>query len=67
LRCLLEGGGSTDSFFVREDLPVNSSLGKLRIIGTKTSLKNDIFISLLFLTETLRGGRERERGFTACQ
>jgi hypothetical protein len=62
LRCLLEGGGSTDSFFVREDLPVNSSLGKLRIIGTKTSLRNDIFISLIFLTETW-WGRLYGRGF----
>ena len=32
-RCFLEGGGSTDSFFVREDLEIDSVLGKLRVIG----------------------------------
>ena len=33
-RCLLEGGWSTVSFFVREDLPVNSLIGRIRAIGT---------------------------------
>ena len=32
-RCLLEGGGSSDSFFVREDLKVGSVIGRLRIFG----------------------------------
>ena len=32
-RCFLEGGWSTISFFVREDLPVNSVIGKIRAIG----------------------------------
>ena len=43
LRCFLEGGGSTDSFFVREDLAVNSVLGKLRVIG---EVGRDILLSL---------------------
>jgi len=32
-RCFLEGGWSTISFFVREDLDVNSVIGKIRAIG----------------------------------
>ena len=32
-RCFLEGGWSTISFFVREDLPVNAVIGKIRAIG----------------------------------
>ena len=32
-RCFLEGGWSTISFFVREDLQVNSVIGKIRAIG----------------------------------
>ena len=32
-RCFLEGGWSTISFFVREDLAVNSVIGKIRAIG----------------------------------
>ena len=32
-RCLLESGGSTQRFFVKEDLPVGSVLGKLSVKG----------------------------------
>ena len=32
-RCFLTGGGSTESFFVLEDLPVGSVLGQLRVAG----------------------------------
>ena len=32
-RCFLEGGWSTISFFVREDLDINSVIGKIRAIG----------------------------------
>ncbi|XP_071440055.1 protocadherin beta-9-like [Hetaerina americana] len=32
-RCYLEGGGSTESFFVSEDVPVGSIIGVLRIHG----------------------------------
>ena len=32
-RCFLTGGGSTESFFVPEDLPVGSVLGHLGVIG----------------------------------
>ena len=32
-RCFLEGGWSTVSFFVREDLSVGSMIGKIRAIG----------------------------------
>ena len=32
-RCFLTGGGSTASFFVLEDLPVESVLGQLRVTG----------------------------------
>ena len=42
-RCFLDGGGSTDSFFVREDLAVNSVLGKLRVIG---DVGRDILLTL---------------------
>jgi hypothetical protein len=34
-RCFLTGGGSTESFFVLEDLPVGSVLGQLRFAGRK--------------------------------
>ena len=34
-RCFLTGGGSTESFFVPEDLPVGSVLGHLGVIGMK--------------------------------
>ena len=34
-RCFLTGGGSTESFFVPEDLPVGSVLGHLGVIGIK--------------------------------
>ena len=32
-RCFLEGGWSTISFFVREDLSIGSVIGKIRAIG----------------------------------
>ena len=32
-RCFLEGGGSTESFFVSESVSVGSVLGQLRVIG----------------------------------
>ena len=32
-RCFLSGGGSTDSFFVPENLPVGHLVGSLRVIG----------------------------------
>ena len=32
-RCFLTGGGSTEIFFVPEDLEVGSDLGRLRISG----------------------------------
>lgn len=32
-RCFLDGGGSTETFFIKESLPVGSLLGTLRIIG----------------------------------
>ena len=32
-RCLLESGGSTQRFFVSEDLPVGSVLGKISVKG----------------------------------
>ena len=34
-RCLLDSGGSTQRFFVSEDLPVGSVLGKLSVKGEK--------------------------------
>ena len=34
-RCFLTGGGSTESFFVLEDLPVGSVLGQLRVAGRR--------------------------------
>ena len=34
-RCFLTGGGSTESFFVLEDLPVGSVLGKLKVAGRR--------------------------------
>lgn len=34
-RCFLTGGGSTESFFVPEDLPVGSVVGHLGVIGMK--------------------------------
>ena len=34
-RCLLHSGGSTQRFFVSEDLPVGSVLGKLSVKGEK--------------------------------
>lgn len=30
-RCFLETGGSAESFFVSEDLPINSVIGKLTV------------------------------------
>lgn len=35
-RCFLRGGGSTESFFVREDLPIGAEIGTLRVIGDPT-------------------------------
>lgn len=32
-RCLLEGGGSTDTFFVREDSEVGEEVGRIRVNG----------------------------------
>ena len=32
-RCLLEGGGSTDTFFVREDSGVGEEVGRIRVNG----------------------------------
>ena len=32
-RCLLDGGGSTDTFFVREDSPVGAEVGRIRVNG----------------------------------
>ena len=32
-RCLLDSGGSTQRFFVSEDLPVGSVLGRLSVKG----------------------------------
>jgi len=32
-RCFLDGGGSTETFFVRESLPIGSLVGTLRVIG----------------------------------
>lgn len=43
-RCFLEGGGSTESFFIKESLGVGSLIGTLRIlgeIGTEIELKLD--------------------------
>lgn len=34
-RCFLTGGGSTESFFVPENLPVGSVVGHLGVIGMK--------------------------------
>ena len=42
-RCFLEGGWSTISFFVREDLTVGSVIGKIRAIGV---VGQDIALSL---------------------
>ncbi len=32
-RCFLDGGGATETFFIKESLPVGSLLGTLRVIG----------------------------------
>ena len=32
-RCLLEGGGSTDTFFVREDSEVGEEVGRIKVNG----------------------------------
>ena len=32
-RCLLEGGGSTDTLFVREDSRVGEEIGRIRVEG----------------------------------
>lgn len=37
-RCLLDSGGSTQRFFVSEDLPVGSVLGKLSVKGKEINL-----------------------------
>lgn len=37
-RCLLQTGGSTLRFFVSEDLPVGSVLGKLSVKGKEINL-----------------------------
>ena len=41
-RCLLDSGGSTQRFFVSEDLPVGSVLGKLSVKGKnlRSNLEN---------------------------
>ena len=44
-RCLLDSGGSTQRFFVSEDLPVGSVLGKLSVKGEK---RFEIFCVLHF-------------------
>ena len=36
-RCLLEGGGSTDTFFVREDSRAGEEVGRLRVTGQSVS------------------------------
>ena len=38
-RCLLEGGGSTDTFFVREDSRVGEEIGKIRVLGRPASMR----------------------------
>ena len=43
-RCFLSGGGSTDSFFVPENLPVGHLVGSLRVIG---NADQDIDLSLI--------------------
>merc|ERR1719458_285819 len=43
-RCFLSGGGSTDSFFVPENLPVGHLVGSLRVIG---NADEDIDLSLI--------------------
>ncbi|KAG8264735.1 hypothetical protein J6590_004753 [Homalodisca vitripennis] len=39
-RCFLETGGSAESFFVSEDLPVGSVVGTLRILGDPSERGN---------------------------
>ncbi|XP_063224193.1 protocadherin Fat 4 [Bacillus rossius redtenbacheri] len=45
-RCYLESGGSAESFFVSEDLPVGSVIGSLRIIGDPSELTGDVVLRL---------------------
>ena len=39
-RCLLEGGGSTDTFFVREDSQPGEEVGRLRVTGERRDQKH---------------------------
>ena len=49
-RCLLDSGGSTQRFFVSEDLPVGSVLGKLSVKGEKQfGIKSPSFPIILLL------------------
>ncbi|XP_026466769.1 protein dachsous-like [Ctenocephalides felis] len=45
-RCFLEGGGSAESFFVSEDLPVGSIIGSLSILGDPRIIGGDITLGL---------------------
>ena len=45
-RCFLDGGGSTETFFVKESLPAGSLIGGLRIIG-EPAAGGDIRLRLL--------------------
>ena len=45
-RCFLDGGGSTETFFVKESLPAGSLIGGLRIIGDPAA-GGDIRLRLL--------------------
>ena len=40
-RCLLEGGGSTDTFFIREDTKVGEEIGKIRVEGRLKTQNDD--------------------------
>ena len=47
-RCLLEGGGSTDTFFVREDSQPGEEVGRLRVAGEgrQEREENIVFINI---------------------
>ncbi|KAK6633404.1 hypothetical protein RUM44_004006 [Polyplax serrata] len=45
-RCFLENGGSSESFFVSESLPVNSVIGVLKIHGDPSEQFGDITLKL---------------------
>ena len=44
-RCLLEGGGSTDTFFVREDSRPGEEVGRLRVSGERSFFYHYLLIS----------------------